>query len=57
MFESGSAVYYNNLCGVVNFVCDQYITITISRGAHKAQDCNILVYRNQFQNIIPTNSK
>lgn len=57
MFDTGTHVYYKNLKGIINFVCEQYITITVSKGVHKSQDCNVLVYRSQYENVIPTNSK
>jgi hypothetical protein len=57
MFETGTRVFYRHFSGVVNFVDKKYITITISRGDHKSSDCNILVYVDQFENVVIEDSK
>jgi hypothetical protein len=57
MFETGTRVFYKQFSGVVNFVDKKYITITISHGDHKSADCNILVYVDQFENVVIEGSK
>lgn len=57
MFESGTRVFYKQFSGVVNHVDKTYITITISQGETKAADCNILVYADQFNNVVIEDSK
>ena len=52
MFKTGTQVFYKQFSGVVNFVHKKYITITISRGEHKSNDCNIVVFADQFENVI-----
>lgn len=57
MFESGTLVFYKQFSGVVNHVDKTYITITISQGDHKSADCNIVVYADQFKNVVIEGSK
>lgn len=50
-FDKDDPVEYNGMNGLVNFVCEQYITITTKRGPHKSQDTNVVVFR-QFWNKV-----
>ena len=57
MFAFGERVYYKNLAGTVSFVCQSYITILIRKGAHKSHDVNILVYPEDYKNVVDFDSK
>lgn len=50
-FSSGLEVFYKNLCGTVNFVCDTYITITVVKSEHPKNDVNVLVYREDWKQV------
>lgn len=50
-FSKGLEVFYRNNVGVINFVDDLYITITVSFGEYRSNDVNILVYRQNWNEI------
>ena len=52
-FDKGDPVTYNNLTGVVNFICDRYITITTRNGKHKSQDTNLVVFNDNWDEVQP----
>jgi len=57
MFIFGEKVHYKKLFGTVNFVCANYITILVREGKHKSQDINVLVYPEDYENVIDFDSK
>lgn len=57
IFEKGMEVSYKDMMGTVVFVCENYVTVLIHKGEHSAQDVKILIYRQQFNDIILTNGK
>ena len=50
-FYRGLEVKYKDHIGVVEFMCDQYITICINRLEHKSKDVCFLVYQSQWKNV------
>ena len=50
-FYSGLNVKYRDNVGVVDFVCEKYITICIDRLGHRSKDVCLLVYHNQWKEI------
>ena len=52
-FDKDDPVEYNGMHGLVNFVGDQYITITTKRGPHKSQDTNVVVFRQFWNSVHP----
>lgn len=50
-FSPGLEVYYKNIFGVVNFICDTYITITVVKGEHPRFDVNILVHKENWKQV------
>jgi len=50
-FAKGIEVYYRGTYGVVDFICEKYITICINRLEHKSKDVCLLVYPSQFGEI------
>ena len=52
-FDKDDPVEYHGMHGLVNFVCDQYITITTKRGKHKSQDTNVVVFRQFWDKVHP----
>jgi hypothetical protein len=51
MFIEGTEVYYKNHYGIVDFVCEQSLSILVRRGKHRSQDVCIVVHRSQFNEI------
>jgi len=47
----GLFVRYNDIFGVIEFVCHQYITICIARYEEKSRDVCILVYPYDWKNV------
>lgn len=47
MLPVGTEVYYNGTYGIVQFICDEYITVCIQSGADSLRDVCILVYPSQ----------
>jgi hypothetical protein len=50
-FYQGLNVKYRDHVGVVEFICDQYITICIKRLEHRSKDVCLLVYPNQWKEV------
>ena len=50
-FYKGLNVKYKDHVGVVEFICDQYITICIQRLEHKSKDVCFLVYQSEWKNV------
>jgi hypothetical protein len=50
-FAEGIEVYYRGTYGVVDFICEKYITICISKSEYKSKDVCLLVYPSQFGEI------
>jgi hypothetical protein len=50
-FYKGLSVKYKDHVGVVEFMCDQYITICIRRMDHKSKDVCFLVYQSQWKEV------
>jgi hypothetical protein len=50
-FYSGLNVKYRNQIGVVDFVCEKYITICIDKSGHRSKDVCLLVYPNQWKDV------
>jgi len=57
IIQEGTEIIYKNISGVVSFVSNQYISILIRQGKHKAQDVKVVVYRSDFENIILADGK
>lgn len=51
MFAENDHIKYRDLCGIVNFVCDQYIVMKVPsvKGLNPAL---LLIYRENYKNII-----
>ena len=47
-FSKGLEVYYEERYGVVDFICEQYITVCVRVMNHKSRDVCILVYPDRF---------
>jgi hypothetical protein len=50
-FYQGLNVKYRDHVGVVEFICDQYITICIKRLEHRSKDVCLLVYPHQWKEV------
>jgi len=50
-FYQGLTVKYKNHVGVVDFVCEKYITICIDRLGHRSKDVCLLVYPQQWKDV------
>ena len=50
-FYKGLDVKYKDHVGVVEFMCDQYITICIRRMDHRSKDVCFLVYQSQWKDV------
>ena len=50
-FYKGLDVKYKDHIGVVEFMCEQYITICVRRMDHKSKDVCFLVYPSQWKDI------
>ena len=50
-FAKGIEVYYRGMHGVVDFICEKYITVCICRLEHRSKDVCILVYPSQFDDV------
>jgi len=48
IFAKGIEVYYDGMYGIVDFICDQYITVCVRKLNHKAKDVCVLVYPSKF---------
>ena len=50
-FAEGIEVYYRGSHGVVDFVCEKYITICIDKLGHRSKDVCLLVYPCQYDEV------
>lgn len=50
-FYKGLNVRYKDHVGVVEFMCNKYITICIKRLEHKSKDVCFLVYQSEWKNV------
>jgi len=50
-FAEGIEVYYRGMHGVVDFICEKYITVCICRKEQKSKDVCLLVYPSQYGEI------
>ena len=50
-FYEGLNVKYKDHVGVVDFVCEKYITICIDRLEHRSKDVCFLVYPQQWKDV------
>jgi hypothetical protein len=50
-FYQGLDVKYRNHVGVIEFMCDKYITICINRLGHRSKDVCLLVYQPQWNEV------
>jgi hypothetical protein len=50
-FYSGLNVKYKDHVGVVDFVCEKYITICIDKLEHRSKDVCLLVYPQQWKEV------
>jgi len=50
-FYEGLNVKYREQVGVVDFVCEKYITICINQLEHRSRDVCLLVYPQQWKEI------
>jgi len=57
IFQKDIEVSYKDIIGIISFVCDDYITVLVRRGEHSVQDVKILIYRQQFDEVVCTDNK
>jgi hypothetical protein len=50
-FYKGLEVRYMDYVGVVDFMCDQYITICLRRLGHRSKDVCMIVYQPQWKDV------
>ena len=50
-FYSGLNVKYREQVGVVDFVCEKYITVCIKTFEHKSKNVCLLVYPSQWKEV------
>jgi len=50
-FAKGIEVYYRGMHGVVDFICEKYITVCISKSEDRLKDVCLLVYPSQYGEI------
>jgi hypothetical protein len=53
-FDKGDVVSYNGHDGVINFVCERYVTITTRYGETKDRDTNLVVFTEHWNDIQST---
>ena len=47
-FHKGLEVYYDGTYGIVDFICEKYITVCVRVMGHKYANVCILVYPSRF---------
>ena len=47
----GETVKYNNIVGVVTFICDHSLSILVSKGNHRSQNVCVVVYKKDFVKV------
>ena len=50
-FYQGLKVRYNEHIGVVDFICEKYITICVSTSDHPSRDVCLLVYPSRWKDV------
>jgi hypothetical protein len=50
-FVRGLEVYYDGMYGIVDFICEKYITVCVRVMDHKSMNVCILVYPSKFHLI------
>ena len=50
IFAEGTAVIYKGMCGVIDFVCDQYVVIQLPAQVNRNSP-RLLVYREYYKQI------
>jgi len=50
-FYKGLEVRYNEQVGFVDFICDQYITICVSKFEQRSRNVCLLVYASQWKDV------
>ena len=50
-FYEGLNVRYKDHIGVVDFICDKYITICLGQSEYRSKDVCILVYLSQWKEV------
>lgn len=62
-FYQGLEVDYHNpisgykTYGLVNFICETYITLLVRRGEHRSADVNVVISNDKWKYVHPINSK
>ena len=57
IIEEGTEVIYKSISGVIAFASDQYVSILFRKGKHKSQDVKIVVYQEDFKNVVLADGK
>ena len=47
-FAKGLEVYYGGMYGIVDFICEKYITVCVRVMDHKSANVCVLVYPSRF---------
>jgi hypothetical protein len=47
-FFKGLEVYYDGMYGIVDFICEKYITVCVRVMDHKSANVCVLVYPSRF---------
>lgn len=51
-FAIGAPICYNNVCGIVTFICDQSLSFCLNpEEINRRKHINVVVYRNQWNKI------
>jgi hypothetical protein len=50
-FYNGLEVRYKDHEGVINFICEKYITISIEKYDHKSKDVSLLIYQSEWKQV------
>jgi hypothetical protein len=50
IFSEGTAVIYKEMCGLIDFVCDQYVVIQLSPQPNR-NSARLLVFREYYNQI------
>jgi hypothetical protein len=57
VFAEGTTVTYKSITGVIAFVCEQSVSILVSRGKHRSHEVRVVVYNSDFHLIQPIEEK
>jgi len=57
VFAEGTTVTYKSITGVIAFVCEQSVSILVSRGKHRSHEVRVVVYNSDFYLIQPIEEK